>query len=276
MAPQQARVTLNDGVLLMSLLYSSIDIQYEWEAFSSCSRPIHTWLLVSYVVVIAFRLLPILGMQYTSTDAGEFLLNLRQKERLPQLLVLALWFVAMPFFVFWTLLGSWWLRNVMTHTPYCLPAGAHTWFIVLWQALSYMWIVIHIVLGVMAWILESRLRRAEVDLRQIADDDVIARWGANISQLPGYASLPGAGERSTGLTAAEINSLPPPEEWATCLACDQCDCSICLNDFHKGERVRVLSSCGHVFHKSCIDLWLLRNAECPLCKRDVRSGSHQA
>jgi len=48
-----------------------------------------------------------------------------------------------------------------------------------------------------------------------------------------------------------------------------CECSICLDDFLPGQRVRQLP-CGHVFHSTCIARWLVeRNAVCPLCKLDV-------
>ncbi|KAL7482407.1 hypothetical protein ACHAW6_008076 [Cyclotella cf. meneghiniana] len=32
-------------------------------------------------------------------------------------------------------------------------------------------------------------------------------------------------------------------------------CCICLNDFERGEIIRVLPSCHHEFHKCCIDKW---------------------
>lgn len=55
----------NDALLLFAFLYSSSDIFVEWGAFASCSKPIHYWLLGSYVAVIAFRLSHYLG-QYLS------------------------------------------------------------------------------------------------------------------------------------------------------------------------------------------------------------------
>lgn len=46
------------------------------------------------------------------------------------------------------------------------------------------------------------------------------------------------------------------------------NCSICLCDFEESEKVRLLS-CKHNFHQSCIDRWLLKNNQCPLCLRTV-------
>jgi hypothetical protein len=50
-------------------------------------------------------------------------------------------------------------------------------------------------------------------------------------------------------------------------------CSICLDDFATGERVKVLP-CQHFFHVTCIDPWLeKRSGRCPLCKHDAIAGA---
>ncbi|KIW66442.1 hypothetical protein PV04_05777 [Phialophora macrospora] len=47
-------------------------------------------------------------------------------------------------------------------------------------------------------------------------------------------------------------------------------CSICTEDFKKGEEVRVLP-CNHKFHPDCVDPWLLNvSGTCPLCRIDLR------
>lgn len=50
----------------------------------------------------------------------------------------------------------------------------------------------------------------------------------------------------------------------------QIDCSICLDGFRKGQWCRKLGGCGHVYHRKCIDSWLVRVSACPLCRRCVR------
>jgi hypothetical protein len=47
-------------------------------------------------------------------------------------------------------------------------------------------------------------------------------------------------------------------------------CSICTEDFNRGEEVRVLP-CNHKFHPECVDPWLLNvSGTCPLCRIDLR------
>ncbi|KAL8953919.1 MAG: hypothetical protein Q9222_000206 [Ikaeria aurantiellina] len=47
-------------------------------------------------------------------------------------------------------------------------------------------------------------------------------------------------------------------------------CSVCTDDFSKGQDVRVLP-CNHKFHPECIDPWLLNvSGTCPLCRVDLR------
>jgi len=46
---------------------------------------------------------------------------------------------------------------------------------------------------------------------------------------------------------------------------DDAECSICLGSYVDGEEVRQLS-CQHLFHRCCVDAWLLRHQNrCPLC-----------
>ncbi|KAF2473266.1 uncharacterized protein BDR25DRAFT_302228 [Lindgomyces ingoldianus] len=47
-------------------------------------------------------------------------------------------------------------------------------------------------------------------------------------------------------------------------------CSICTDDFEKGQDIRVLP-CNHKFHPECVDPWLLNvSGTCPLCRVDLR------
>lgn len=41
-------------------------------------------------------------------------------------------------------------------------------------------------------------------------------------------------------------------------------CAVCLESYRAREVVRILT-CRHVFHKKCIDRWLLKRGICPIC-----------
>ena len=62
-----------------------------------------------------------------------------------------------------------------------------------------------------------------------------------------------------------ISSENSPATKTTCTSC-----SICIDDFEPGEKIRLLPRCGHAFHTDCILPWLTeRSGSCPLCKRNV-------
>jgi len=255
------QVTANDAILLLSLGYSSVDIMFEWGNFRGCIQPIHWWLLVSYCFVIAFRVSHLLGKSQVDRESEDFLLNLRQQKTIPRVLVKITWLLLLPVFMVWTITGSIWFKDVMTHTPECLPMGAHPWFIGFWQVLSYLWIVVHVVFCLLAVDYERRIRSAENDAREVESDaDVLQRWG-RMSEFSSYGTVTAPWVKKRGLSANEIKKLPCVEHYGSPM-----ECSICLNDVVQDESVRYLPGCGHLFHKSCIDLWLLRRADCPLCK----------
>lgn len=49
-------------------------------------------------------------------------------------------------------------------------------------------------------------------------------------------------------------------------------CSICLCEYVNGETMGILE-CGHEFHATCIEQWLLRGKKnCPICRSEVLSS----
>lgn len=263
-------LSYNDAVLVASLLYLSVDVQYEWDEFASCKWPIHRWLWGSYAFILAFRCIHILGSMHAAAGSGEFLLNLRHKESLPHFLMSLTWTFVLPVFALWTGIGTFWLYESKRSSDKCLPMGTLLCFIVMWQVLSYAWILIHTVLGGFAWALEHRLRRREDSLRSMEDPDTLDRWG-QVSQLSGYTAL--TNSSFDGLTPEQIKKLPETTARDILLGEDcECECPICLTSLGPDEPARQLPGCKHVFHRSCIDLWLLRRADCPLCKSSVVVG----
>ncbi|KAG5008435.1 hypothetical protein AAZX31_09G253300 [Glycine max] len=47
------------------------------------------------------------------------------------------------------------------------------------------------------------------------------------------------------------------------------ECPICLGEFEKGDKVRMLPKCNHGFHVRCIDTWLLSHSSCPNCRHSL-------
>ncbi|NXN07496.1 RN128 ligase, partial [Indicator maculatus] len=45
-------------------------------------------------------------------------------------------------------------------------------------------------------------------------------------------------------------------------------CVVCIELYKPNEVVRILT-CNHLFHKNCIDPWLLEHRTCPICKCDI-------
>ncbi|GBM47725.1 hypothetical protein AVEN_59570-1 [Araneus ventricosus] len=57
---------------------------------------------------------------------------------------------------------------------------------------------------------------------------------------------------------------PPSTDNATTFSCPICLCASFRQDQIKRLR------CSHVFHQSCIDIWLRNNRNCPLCRAPYR------
>ena len=67
-----------------------------------------------------------------------------------------------------------------------------------------------------------------------------------------------ASNADAGATSMAISPEPPPAET------EAPGCSICTEDFERGQDVRVLP-CNHSFHPACVDPWLLNvSGTCPL------------
>lgn len=45
-------------------------------------------------------------------------------------------------------------------------------------------------------------------------------------------------------------------------------CAVCIESYNLGDVVTVLT-CDHIFHKTCIEPWLLDKRTCPMCKCDI-------
>jgi len=258
-------------ILFAALAFLCVDITLDWDGFSRCPKPIHKWLLSSYLLLALLVLMGLVAAQLSSGEDGHFLLNARPKGAVLQFMFSCTWLILVPLFVAWSVVGTMWGWEVQTTAPHCVPSSMHLFFLVVWQLVSFSWVIFYLGMGFMSCRAERRVRRAEQDLRDLEDPDLVQRWG-HVGTLEGYSALPTA-MASGGLTPAQIRSLPGEgiygEGDVVCNPCEEEDCPICLTALQAGEKVRRLGACGHVFHRACIDLWMIRSTDCPLCKTSV-------
>jgi len=265
------QVAQQDVALVASLGYLMLDLLFTWQSFSQCPKPIHVWMFGSYGMVIASRLIVMLPALVSGAQSGSLFVRWRQKSASIRMVSVVSWWLVAPLFAAWSALGAAWSWQVMTQAPEFMPSSLHVMFLVLWLGMSMLWVMQLVGMAVWTVLLERRLRRAAGDLREIEDDDVRERWG-QVGRLDEYTSLP-ATMAGGGLTPAEIKSLPGARCCTEADAEAEEDCPICLNALLAGDPIRRLGTCGHTFHRSCVDLWLLRSSECPLCKQTARVTS---
>lgn len=47
------------------------------------------------------------------------------------------------------------------------------------------------------------------------------------------------------------------------------ECAVCLSEFEDSETLRLIPKCDHVFHRDCIDAWLVSHSTCPVCRANL-------
>uniref|UniRef100_UPI0037E86783 RING finger protein 148-like n=1 Tax=Semicossyphus pulcher TaxID=241346 RepID=UPI0037E86783 len=72
-------------------------------------------------------------------------------------------------------------------------------------------------------------------------------------------------EAKKAIKRLQVRTLKRDDEETTC---DSHMCAVCIESYRAGEVVTVLT-CDHIFHKACIEPWLLERRTCPMCKCDI-------
>jgi E3 ubiquitin-protein ligase ATL4 len=75
--------------------------------------------------------------------------------------------------------------------------------------------------------------------------------------------------------ADDIDSIPVltcSHTEAKAMAVSGENCSVCLEGFCTNQTLRKLPGCCHAFHADCIDPWLRKKADCPVCRRPVKAS----
>lgn len=240
----------------------------------------YAWLVVSHVVLIILRVPQHARRLANASDArspGDLISPPSTVVEAAARCVLALvWFLVLPFHCIWVATGSWWLFDVLGTDPTSLPPSMGGLpFVCFWQALGYAWIAVYVGSLVVAMQLRKRLRQQTSDLRAIVDGDVQQRWGEaapGAESLLGVSGLASLASSTNGLTPSEIVGLPAARAMELTPLGAEPECAICLCKLEAEDEARQLV-CNHYFHRACIDLWLLRQNACPLCKGSALPGS---
>merc|ERR1719277_722583 len=98
-----------------------------------------------------------------------------------------MWWVVVPLKVVWTGMGARYTWQLVTEAPDCMPSNLHLAFVISWHSMCCLWLFFYCRLGVMALLLEHRLRRTERTLRDITDGDMERRWG-DVGTQQGYTA----------------------------------------------------------------------------------------
>lgn len=69
-------------------------------------------------------------------------------------------------------------------------------------------------------------------------------------------------------TKEENNSIINNIKEFTYKDTDICDCMICMENIKENDICKKLN-CNHIFHSKCINSWLQRSLECPLCRDNI-------
>jgi hypothetical protein len=102
-----------------------------------------------------------------------------------------------------------------------------------------------------------------VNSELLASGDMLDRF---IDLQETLSARRGVSEETLRAMATERFCPPPPDAPES-----NSQCMICLSDFEQDEEIRRLP-CAHFYHSGCIDEWLRRCTDCPLCKTNVETA----
>lgn len=73
--------------------------------------------------------------------------------------------------------------------------------------------------------------------------------------------------RTSGLEPIMVATLPTMKfNHEAFESKEDAQCSICLGEYQEKEILRIIPTCGHIFHVACIDVWLHKQSTCPVCR----------
>lgn len=219
-----------------------------------CSHPVRLWFRAACLQIAVFAAVFVTG-RAAENDATWWFCE--PQTNLGKAAFTFTWAVLMPLMMCWTVLGMKWLTDTLHNSPECFSDDGYTpTMCVLCAILCGVGSLTYLVIVGAVWEARKNLRKNAAALQSVEDEDLVQRWG----RLKADA----ASVLTGGLSPEDIAMLPRHS-----MAHDDGQCVICLSGLMEGEQARTLPGCGHCFHRSCIDLWLLRRKTCPLCNAGV-------
>merc|ERR1719387_2949119 len=115
-----------DEIFLDILSCFMLDQIVQWGALAECAKPIHAWLAGAYVLMWASCLM-VRTFQRRLAAGSDCLRKYSQSsnDKAVSLAFATTWGALLPLFIFWGLLGGFWLFHVMDDSPHCLRGAGH-------------------------------------------------------------------------------------------------------------------------------------------------------
>lgn len=86
------------------------------------------------------------------------------------------------------------------------------------------------------------------------------------------ASSNSSGTNNQALDVRVLKTIPTFVYSSTTPHNQLLECAVCLSEFEKNEKGRLLPRCSHAFHVDCIDMWFQSHSNCPICRAPVQPG----
>lgn len=146
--------------------------------------------------------------------------------------------------------------NLQMHDPYANRVIRHRTPFHLHEAPGGLH-MLQTILGMEGQIMPPHLMQGDIDL-----NDYEALW--ELAERIGEA-------KGSGLSKRDLKSLNTTKfDSKSVENSEHTDCRICITDYADGDKVTSLP-CGHRYHKRCIETWLRKKAECPICRTNIKT-----
>lgn len=264
-----SRVKWPDITLIILFTYLTTDTSINWTAYNACQYPIQLFLILTYSLIILYKLSQIAKSYFSSTNVIHKVLN---------------YFINVGLtlgFLYATIQGIIWQMLNEKGTPSCVPPERVPFLI-------WFWIVMLIIIDIVClavsifrvirwWRIRSYRRRIQtlVDEIMLLHGQQAQRIEDFLNMMPSLNDLETTMNNQLGLSKEDLNKIPRKiysKGYRSFLSLSQQHlCPICFEDYKVGEEVSDLPVCNHMFHSRCIEKWLSQNPLCPMCRTNVRN-----